>query len=171
MREEAPAAERDRIFEELIDTRLPTIRRVIFRIVGNAADTDDVIQQAMLKAWCRFDTCNSPQKISAWVCRIACNEAYDLLRRRQRETAWRDSGPATETGRPGHGENAEITEAVALAMKRLPQPLHAALSLTVFEKFSAREAAAALGCSPATLYWRVFKARKLLAKQLRELLP
>ena len=166
-----PSTDREQIFGELIDQRLSTIRRIVFRILDNAADTDDVIQQAMLKAWTRFDGCKDTGKIAGWVCRIACNEAYDLLRRRQREATWIDRRPVEETVIPSPANPAEIAEAVDTAMRRLPRPLHAALNLTVFEKFTPREAAAALGCTPATLYWRVFKARKLLAKQLKEFLP
>ena len=158
---------RERIFEELIDRHLPMIRRVVFRILYNAMDTDDVIQQAMLKAWEKFEYCNDPDKLSGWVCRIASNEAYDLLRRRKRESVLFEDFPAADSAihhRP------EITEAVEKAVKNLPEHLHSALNLTVFEEFSTSQAAATLGCTPSTIYWRVFKARKILEKQLKELL-
>ena len=146
---------RELVFGELIDSHLPMMRRVVFRILGNTGDTDDVIQQALLKAWTKFDRCEKPEKISGWVCRIACNEAYDLLRRRKREVAIFENRLAADVPAPGHS---------------LPEYLHSALNLTIFEGLSTNEAAEVLGCGPATLYWRVHKARKVLGKQLKELL-
>ncbi len=159
---------RELVFGELIDCHLPMMRRVVFRILGNTRDTDDVIQQAMLKAWTKFDRCKKPDKISGWVCRIACNEAYDLLRRRKRETALFENQPAPDAPAPEHGR--EVAEVIEAAMSALPNYLHSALNLTVFEGLSTNEAAEVLGCGPATLYWRVHKARKILGKQLKELL-
>jgi RNA polymerase sigma-70 factor, ECF subfamily len=45
---------REEIFAQLIDEKLPMLRRVVYRIVLNEADTDDVIQAALLKAWKSF---------------------------------------------------------------------------------------------------------------------
>jgi len=168
MNQSVPVVNREQVFEQLIDHHLPTIRRVVFRILGNAADTDDVIQQAMLKAWEKFDRCRNPEKIGAWVCRIAGNEAYDLLRRRRSETALFEARQGVDAVATGHDR--EVVEVVESAMQTLPEHLHSALNLTVFEDFSTDRAAATLGCTPATLYWRIFKARKILEKQLRELL-
>jgi RNA polymerase sigma-70 factor (ECF subfamily) len=168
MNEAALPDSREKVFGELIDCHLPMMRRVVFRILSNTGDTDDVIQQALLKAWTKFDRCEKPDKISGWVCRIACNEAYDLLRRRKREVALFENQLDQEAPAPEHGR--EMTEVVEAAMNTLPDYLHSALNFTVFEGLSTDEAAALLGCGPATLYWRVHKARKILGKQLKELL-
>jgi RNA polymerase sigma-70 factor (ECF subfamily) len=159
---------RELVFGKLIDCHLPMMRRVVFRILGNTGDTDDVIQQALMKAWTKFDRCEKPDKISGWVCRIACNEAYDLLRLRKREVAIFENRLAADVPAPGHAR--EVSEAIEAAMSSLPEYLHSALNLTIFEGLSTNEAAEVLGCGPATLYWRVHKARKVLGKQLKELL-
>jgi len=161
-------AGQERAFSALIDAELPRWRRVVFRILGNADDTDDAIQQALLKAWQQRDTCREPDRLSAWVCRIACNSAYDRLRERQREVRLFDEGETVaESAAPT--ADPELGEALETALSRLPDPLHAALNLTVFEGLSTMDAAAALGCGPATLYWRVHQARKMLNRQLKEL--
>ncbi len=161
---------REAVFEKLIDEHLPSLRRVVFRVIGNASDTDDVIQQAMLTAWERFDQCRNHAKLSGWVCSIACNKAYDLLRKRSRETSLFefDVIPATATR---HTVEIDLLEEVEIALRSLPDHLHAALNLTVFEGLETEDAAAALGCKPATLYWRVHKARKILSNKLKEVLP
>ncbi len=161
---------REAVFEKLINEHLPALRRVVFRIIGNSSDTDDVIQQAMLTAWERFDQCREHAKLPGWVCSIACNKAYDLLRKRSRETALFESG-STQAEPAKRTADKELLEEVEFAIKSLPDHLHAALNLTVFEGLGTRKAAAALGCKPATLYWRVHKARKLLSRKLKEALP
>ena len=47
--------DKDQQFRQLISGELPVLRGGIYRIVGNAADTDDVIQDAMLRAYRQFD--------------------------------------------------------------------------------------------------------------------
>jgi len=159
---------REEVFGVLIDIHLPWLRRVVFRILNNPSDTDDVIQQAMLKAWQQFHRCSNHDKLSGWVCRIACNEAYDLLRHRKRERALFETQFVLDAPVHEHGHGHEIAEVIEAAMNTLPDYLHSALNLTVFEGLSTDDAAAALGCGTATLYWRVHKARKILGKQLKE---
>ena len=158
---------KEEVFAQLIDEKLPMLRRVVYRIVLNEADTDDVIQTALLKAWKKFDSYKEQSQFSSWICRIACNQAYDLFRKRQRETGklelFRVHNSVTEDKEAA----VDKLEAVERAMKRLPAKLHAALSLTTIEGMTPEEAAKVLRCSTGTVYWRIHKARKVLKKKLK----
>src|SRR5258708_4130388 len=55
---------------------------------------------------------------------------------------------------------------VRAAIEKLPEPLREALLLTRFEGLPATEAGEILGCSPAAVRARVFRARSLLARRL-----
>ena len=70
---------KERAFSELLDEKLPMLRRVVYRLGLNEHDADDVIQSALLKAWEKYDTFTRQAQLSSWVCRIACNQAYDLF--------------------------------------------------------------------------------------------
>lgn len=156
---------KEQVFSLLIDEKLPMLRNVVYRIMEDEHDTDDVIQSALLKAWNKFDSYDDRAQLSSWVCRIACNLAYDQFRQRRRETIKLENFKL-------HGENkhsdtaSERLEQVKTALGRLPAKLHVAMNLTAFEEMSPEEAAKLQGCSVSTLYWRIHKARKLLRKQL-----
>src|SRR6266852_1068873 len=60
------------------------MRRVfllIYRIVGNVADAQDLTQEAFIKALQRQDQLKDLEKAAHWLSRIASNTAIDFLRR------------------------------------------------------------------------------------------
>ena len=65
------------------------LRRIfvqIYRIVGNAADAQDLTQETFIKALGRQDQLKDEQKAAHWLSRIATNTAIDFLRRNGRAT-------------------------------------------------------------------------------------
>jgi RNA polymerase sigma-70 factor (ECF subfamily) len=64
----------------------------------------------------------------------------------------------------------EVDGEIADAVGSLSPPLRSAIVLTVIQGFDAGEAARIEDCSPATIYWRVHKARKLLRQKLEKYL-
>src|SRR6202167_6098094 len=63
------------------------MRRVfllIYRIVGNVADAQDLTQEAFIKALQRQEQLKDGQKAAHWLSRIATNTAIDFLRRNRR---------------------------------------------------------------------------------------
>src|SRR6478672_10442449 len=65
------------------------LRRIfvqIYRIVGNAADAQDLTQETFIKALGRQDQLKDEQKAAHWLSRIATNTAIDFLRRNGRVT-------------------------------------------------------------------------------------
>jgi RNA polymerase sigma-70 factor (ECF subfamily) len=69
-----------------------------------------------------------------------------------------------EAGAP-HVE-AELSRRVQAALLKLPAKQRAAIVLTVYDGLNHAEAAHALGCSEATVSWRVFAARRKLKRWL-----
>src|ERR1700736_5269837 len=64
-----------------ISENLRRIFRLIYRIVGNAADAQDLTQEAFIKALQRQDQLKDLEKATHWLSRIATNTAIDFLRR------------------------------------------------------------------------------------------
>src|SRR5579871_6444972 len=65
------------------------LRRIflqIYRIVGNAADAQDLTQEAFIKALQHQEQLKDEQKAAHWLSRIATNTAIDFLRRNGRAT-------------------------------------------------------------------------------------
>ena len=75
-------------FGRLVERHSRALYRTAYRMTGNAADADDVVQETFLRAYRYRDRFESPDGSSPWLFRIASNYAVDLLRRRNR---WKQS--------------------------------------------------------------------------------
>jgi len=158
--------EKDERFKRLCRDELPILRGGVYRIVGNAADTDDVIQDALLRAYRSYDSFRSDAKLVSWVYRIAQNCAFDLLRRRKRQAEAREnySRDLDPDGGTGASERLEKLES---AVAKLPELYREAIVWGCLSDLSGHDAALRLGCTENTLYQRVFKAKQMLKKMLK----
>jgi RNA polymerase sigma-70 factor (ECF subfamily) len=73
-------------FEELIKQIRPELHRYVARMVGSAIDGEDVVQEAVVKAFYSLDQIKSDVNLRGWVFRIAHNKAIDYLRGRNLQT-------------------------------------------------------------------------------------
>ena len=149
---------KDKQFERLIEQQLPTLRGLAFRILRNVADTDDAIQEALLKAYQRFEQFRSQSELSSWVCRITINCSFDLLRKRKREAEALASYEPEESSSNDFG----MWEAIM----NLPENYSDALVIGCLSGHSGKEAAEILGITRNTLYQRIFKAKEMLKNTL-----
>lgn len=150
---------RDQQFTRLIDMNLSKLRGMAYRILKNTSDTDDAIQEALIKAYMHYDTFKNQAALSSWVCRIVMTCSYDMLRRKIRERrALTDYSPDSEQ----HTDTTKLEEAIA----DLPQPYREAITIGVLSGMDGNAAAETLGISANTLYQRVFKAKQMLKNAL-----
>ena len=73
-------------FETLIKTIRPELHRYAARMVGSSIDGEDVVQEAVLKAFNSLDQITSNTNLRGWLFRIAHNKAIDFLRSRRLQT-------------------------------------------------------------------------------------
>jgi RNA polymerase sigma-70 factor (ECF subfamily) len=66
---------------QFISDNLRRVFLLIYRIVGNVADAQDLTQEAFIKALQRQDQLKETDKAAHWLSRIASNTAIDFLRR------------------------------------------------------------------------------------------
>src|SRR6266581_185569 len=89
---EAARADTRREFEERLAECGPLAYRVARGVLRNAADAEDVAQEALLRAYRRFDRLRDRNRFRGWLVRIAFRLALDRLRsskrRDQRDTFW-----------------------------------------------------------------------------------
>lgn len=158
--------EMEKRFQRLCSEELTYLRGGVFRIVGNADDTDDVIQEALLRAYRRADSFRRESDLRSWVYRIAVNCAFDLLRdrKRQAEAGLQYAQTAAQKGSIDEPRLAALEHAVA----ELPVIYREAVVWGCLSDLSGKEAAARLGCTENTLYQRVFKAKQLLKKKMTQ---
>ncbi|CAM5494741.1 RNA polymerase sigma factor [Sphingobium scionense] len=155
---------------EMVARKLPRLLALATRMLGDAAEAEDVAQESFVRLWrqaphwrpgaARFDT---------WLHRVALNLCYDRLRRR-REVATDnaldrlDPGPAPDAGL----EEAGISAAVAAALQALPKRQREAIVLQYYQELSNGEAAAAMGVSVEALESLLSRARRALRTLLKE---
>src|SRR5215469_14262417 len=93
------AGDRD-AFGELVRRHSRMLFRLAYRMTGNEADADDVVQDAFLRAYQKLATFERRADFGTWVYRIAVHCALDRLERRRAEEARRvgeETDPEEET--------------------------------------------------------------------------
>lgn len=157
--------EMEKRFQRLCSEELTYLRGGVFRIVGNADDTDDVIQDALLRAYRKSDSFRKESDLRSWVYRIAVNCAFDLLRERKRQAETSHQYIVTASGRKSENREAQLAQ-LERAVDGLPELYREAVVWGCLSDLSGSEAAARLGCTENTLYQRVFKAKQMLKKTM-----
>lgn len=85
-------------FTAAIEPLRAGLRLHCYRMLGSSHDSDDMVQEALLRAWRARDTLEDPGRVKPWLYRIATNACLDELARRSRRVLASDAGPST----PGH---------------------------------------------------------------------
>src|SRR6476620_6006170 len=73
-------------FEELIREVRPQLHRYVTRMIGSAVDGEDVVQEALTKAYNSLPLLTSQSNLRGWLFRIAHNKAIDYLRQDHQQT-------------------------------------------------------------------------------------
>src|SRR4051794_38731456 len=71
-------------FEKLFLRSQRRAYSLAYRLTGNAADAEDVTQDAYVRAWNNFDTYDATRSFEGWLFRIITNRVIDLRRRQKR---------------------------------------------------------------------------------------
>src|SRR5271157_2123772 len=140
------------------------LRRVfvqIYRIVGNAADAQDLTQEAFIKALQRQEQLKDDLKAAHWLSRIATNTAIDFLRRNGRVSYCElDAAPESHDESPEdillRSERRNYLED---GLRLLTARERTALMLRDVEGLPAEEVAERLNCSKATVRSHIANAR------------
>ena len=173
-------------FAEMVSPYLPVLYRRARGLTGNAADAQDVSQEAVLKAWSRLEQFAGKQDESiddfrAWISRIAANTSIDLLRHRRdgRITSLdQHKGDSEETlGNSIASEQQdpeercarrEMGRLLAKAISQLPPDLRQACLLRDVLHYSTQEVASRLGISVVAVRLRLFRAHRRLREKLQD---
>jgi RNA polymerase sigma-70 factor, ECF subfamily len=148
----------------------------VFRLVGNAEDSYDVVQEAFLNAYQSLDGFKGDALFFTWLYRIAVNTAISL-KRKQRSAVSIDAHrngeggieplDSSEESRPGHAlEQAEQERRIQRALARLSPEHRAVLVLKDMEGQKYETMAEVLQVPIGTIRSRLHRARV----ELRELL-
>lgn len=166
-------------FESIIrkyNRRLYLIARGVLHDDGEA---EDIVQETYLKAYLKIDQFSGPAGFSAWLARIAMNEALQRLRRQaplaiwpeEDETGARISGAAMPLfAEPPHAEThislKELRNRLTDAIEKLPSEFRTVFLLRGVEGLSVESTARHLGIPAATVKTRYHRARDRLRREI-----
>ena len=155
-------------FEMLFRQHQRAVYGWILRIVRDHAAAEDLTVETFWRIHCAHARFEANLPFEPWARRIATRAALDWLRARRPETELTDEslagGPVAPTADPGVA--VDVRRKIAQAFARLPPRLRIAAVLAVVEEQPHKEIAAALGISVAAVKLRVFRALRLLRKDL-----
>jgi RNA polymerase sigma-70 factor (ECF subfamily) len=142
--------------------------------VGDPDLADDLCQEAFLRALRRVSKLRDPARFPAWLYRIAENTVRDHLRsvaRRRNRVTYTDRLEEFDTSAPAVEDPArrEAAERLLAAIRNLPARLRDPLLLRHSSDLSYAEIARVLGISENAVQVRIFRARKKLREECKEL--
>jgi len=169
---EERAVERRQAQDRFVEENLRRVFLIIYRIVGNVPDAQDLTQEAFIKALQRQDQIKDMEKAGHWLSRIATNTAIDFLRRNGRFATTEIDDVLDPLTAPSHetpealvlrGEQQEYLEE---GLSRLTHRERTALILRDVEGLPAEEVARRLDCGKATVRSHIANARIKLRRYL-----
>jgi RNA polymerase sigma-70 factor (ECF subfamily) len=167
--ETSAAAALRREFEERLAECGPLAFRVARGVLRNSADAEDVAQEALLRAYRRFERLRDRTRFKSWLVRISFRLALDRARssnrRELRETEWASQRPQSST--EDVAASAEFQAHLDRAVDELSPKLRLVLLLAAMEEHPLDDVAQMLGIPLGTVKSRLFKAKRQLAEKLQ----
>ena len=150
----------------------------MLRVCGNREDAEDVLIEALLKAYRSLDALSAQEAFRTWLGRIASRVCWRLRRRQallpllqlsaleENGAELADTTPSAET----QADASQLKEMLRAALDSLPASYRAVYELRAIDELSGEETARRLGLSLPAMKSRWHRARTLLQKRLDEVL-
>jgi len=139
------------------------------RIVRDPGIAEDLTVETLWRIYRARDQFRPDGNFGAWARRIATNLAFDHVRRRRPEQSLQEIEEPAAAAAPDRVIQHETGEKLRQAFRRLPAKLQVAATLALVEEQPYDEIADALGISAGAVKLRVFRAVRILRKQLAQL--
>lgn len=169
-----------RKLQDVLSVRLPYFYRCALRVLGNSADAEDVVQEAVLAAYKNINQFRGEAQISTWLTTIVRNCALMHLRRRTRQIhlplevmdenqqccAWErlaDKRPSPED----ECRYCELADRLRRCTALLSPPLLRTFRLRIVDGLSISETARVLGLPHGTIKAQLARARAKIARHIR----
>ena len=172
--------DRRREFEAVALPLQPALLRMALAMTHNPADAADLVQEAFYKAWRFFPAFREGSDCKAWLTAILRNAYINRYRRKQRRPTeiefdeWQDIDPnylVDHASMPAPDQEKEVFDdlgdEVTYALEQLPRHFREVVVLADVEGFSYQDVADKVGCPIGTVRSRLFRARAMLRKFLK----
>jgi len=170
-------------FELLVVKYQRKLARLLSRFIRDAAEVEDVTQEAFIKAYRALPSFRGDSAFYTWLYRIGINTAKNYLvamgRRAPTSTEFNnDDAEGFEEAERLRDFNTpenelmskQVARTVNQTVAQLPEELKTAITLREIEGLSYEDIANIMNCPIGTVRSRIFRAREAIAEQLRPLL-
>ncbi len=175
---------RTRELQDVLSRYLPVFYRKAYRQLGNEADAEDAVQDALLAAYKHLDQFKGQAQMSTWLTAIVTNCARMQFRKRPRqihlslderfgeeqEFCLADQLPASEPNPEDETRASELHRNLLRYVAQLSPPLRKAFQLRELDGLSTSEAAHVLGVADGTVKAQLARARAKLRRLMRRTL-
>lgn len=169
-------------YAKLLEKYRGPIFGLIYRMIGNREESEDLVQETFIKAFDALITFNEEYAFSTWLYKIAINNCIDFLRKKKLRTFSLNRPITTKEGsltrefpdRSLTPEGRFLTEErrniIQEAINSLPEKYRTVIVLRHNQEKSYEEISAILNIPMGTVKARIFRARELLKKKLRSVI-
>jgi RNA polymerase sigma-70 factor (ECF subfamily) len=166
-------------FEREVMPHMRLLYGVALRMTKADGDAEDLVQEAVLRAYRFWDSYEAGTNCRAWLLRILTNTFRNRYREREREAEILGEVEACETNLaqfqgdgPHDAETAlfghMLSRDVEKALDALPPEFRLPVVLADLEDLSYKEIAEVVGCPAGTVMSRLYRGRRMLQKLLYE---
>ena len=152
-------------FDAWLGEHVEVLYRVAYRLVGDAHEAEDVLQDTFRSAWTSRGLYDGSRSGRAWLLAILRRRVADHWRRREHRQA-PAADPPHPAVQPFDPFGDELSAAMQQALARLPEELRETLLLVVVGELTHQEAADLQGIPLGTVLSRVSRARGRLREFL-----
>ncbi|WP_153732346.1 RNA polymerase sigma factor SigW [Sporosarcina obsidiansis] len=165
-------------FEEIVIHFQNRLYQVCYRMLNNAAEAEDIAQEAFVRAYVNLETYDQKRKFSTWLYRIATNLCIDRIRKKKPDYYLDAEVPGTE-GLDMYSqiasdkelpeeevEKMETKDRVQYEVSRLPDKYRTIIILRYMEDLQLQEIADILEMPLGTVKTRVHRGREALRQQM-----
>jgi len=163
-------------FSPLIRRYQKRLFRFIYGLVGSFDATEDIVQETFIKAFKAMETFKTEYEFYPWLATIARNTAYTSIHKEERKeslNSLQEKGydpVSTDLGPIDKLLDEEGQKRFYKAVKALPVKYRTVFTLRHFEDMDYSAIASYLKIPPGTVDSRLYRARKLLLEELKDLL-
>jgi RNA polymerase sigma factor (sigma-70 family) len=161
-------------FERLIKKYQRLVTHIVFRMVPNQADREDLCQDVFFKVYKNLSNFRFDSKLSTWIGRIAFNGCLNYLEKKKvplyddvtDETKRYEESASDDPGPDLLAENKNIGELLREEIEKLPVNYRTIVTLYHLDEMTYNEIADVMGLPEGTVKSYLFRARKLLKESL-----
>jgi len=168
-------------FADIVSLYQHKLYQVCYRMLGNKQESEDIAQEAFVRAYMNLHTFDQKRKFSTWLYRIATNLCIDRIRKKKPDY-YLDAEVAGTEGLDMYSqiaadeklpeeqlEQMELQDRIQYEIGRLPDKYRSVIVLKYIEELSLQEISEILDMPLGTVKTRIHRGREALRKQLNNL--